>query len=70
MLVPRSNEPTQLWLHAEHFEVIAGDRVAVHAFRRVTPAQSRLTVSVETRDIAEDGVPPPIVFKRRIRRSE
>ena len=32
----------------------------------VTPTQSRLTKSVETRDIAEGGVSLPNVFERRI----
>src|SRR5204863_9464733 len=44
--------------------------MAVDTPHDVTPTQSRLTKSVETRDIAEGGVSLPVVFERRIGRSK
>src|SRR5256886_16050430 len=70
MLVRRLDEPTHLRLYPEHLEIIACDRIAVDTPRRVTPAQSRLTISIKAGDLAEGGVSLPKVFKRRIRCSE
>src|SRR5439155_23291967 len=51
-------------------EIVAGDCMAVDTPHDVAPTQSRLTKSVETRDIAEGGVSLPTVFERGIGRSE
>src|SRR6266404_4823966 len=70
MLVRRLDEPTQLRFHPERLEIIACDRIAVDTPRRVTPAQSRLTISIKAGQLAEGGVSLPKVFKRGIRRSK
>src|SRR6266576_753735 len=70
MLVRRLNESTYLRLHSEQLKIIACDRIAIDTFHRVTPAQSRLTISIKASDLAEGGVSLPIIFKRRIRCSK
>src|SRR5947208_14996299 len=56
MLVRCLDEPTHLWLYPEHLEVIACDCIAVDTPRRVTPAQSRLTISIKACQLAEGGI--------------
>src|SRR5438876_3390785 len=70
MLVLGMDSSSQLRLHSQQIEIVAGDCMAVDTLHDVTPTQSRLTKSVETRDIAEGGVSLPNVFERRIGRSE
>src|ERR1700757_2079911 len=70
MFVRRLDEPAQLWLHPQHFEIIASDRIAGDIFFRVTPAQSPARVSVIAGYLTEGSVALPIVFKRRIGCSE
>src|SRR6266700_6913619 len=70
MLVRCLDEPTHLWLYAEHLEIIACDRIAVDTPRRVTPAHSGLTISIKAGQLAEGGVSLPKVFKRGIRRGK
>src|SRR6266478_4021833 len=66
MLVRRLDEPTHLWLYPEHLEIIACDRIAVDIPRRVTPAQSRLTISIKAGQFAEGGISLPDVPERGI----
>src|SRR6266480_136520 len=70
MLVRRLDESTYLRLHPQQIEIIGCDRIAVDTPRRVTPAQSRLTISIKAGQLAEGGVSLPKVFKRGIRRSK
>src|SRR6266576_2365736 len=69
MLVRRLDESTYLRLHPQQIEIIGCDRIAVDT-PRVTPAQSRLTISIKAGQLAEGGVSLPKVFKRGIRRSK
>src|SRR2546421_4587695 len=66
MLVRRLNEPAQLWLHPQHFEIIASYRIAGDNFFRVPPAQSSARISVIAGYLTEGSVALPIVLKRRI----
>ena len=70
MLVRRVDESSHLRLHSQQIEIIAGDCIAGDIPHRVTPAQSRLTESIEARDIAEGGVSLPKVLERGIRRRQ
>src|SRR5258708_25996184 len=70
MLVRRLDESTYLRLRPQQIEIIGCDRIAVDTPCRVTPAQSRLTISIKAGQLAEGGVSLPKVFKRGIRRSK
>src|SRR6266851_8167798 len=70
MLVLRLEEPSDLRLHPQQIEIIAGDLIAGDTQHRFTPSQSRLRKSVIAGQAAEGGVSSPIVFKRRIRSSK
>src|SRR5258705_8682174 len=63
MLVRRLNEPAQLWLHPQHFEIIASYRIAGDIFFRVPPAQSSARISVIAGYLTEGSVALPIVLK-------
>src|SRR6476660_3595876 len=63
MLVRRLNEPAQLWLHPQHFEIIASYRIAGDNFFRVPPAQSSARISVIAGYLTEGSVALPIVLK-------
>src|SRR5215471_2877799 len=70
MVVRGLDKSSNLRLYAQHFEIIAGDRISIDTFRRVTPAQTRISKAIKGGDPAEGGVSPPIIFKHRIRRGQ
>src|SRR5215471_12326952 len=70
MVVRGLDKSSNLRLYAQHFEIIVGDRVSIDTFRRVTPAQTRISKAIKGGDPAEGGVSPPIIFKHRIRRGQ
>jgi hypothetical protein len=59
MLVRLVDEPSNFRLHPQQIEVIAGDRVTVDTFHRITPPQGRLSKSVKAGHPAESGIPSP-----------
>ena len=65
MLVLRMDQSSHLRLHPQQIEIVAGDRIAGDTLHRVTPAQSRLTKSVEAGEIAEGGVSLPDSLRTR-----
>src|SRR4051794_24060180 len=67
MLVLRMNQSSHLRLHSQQIEIIAGDCIARDIPHGITPAQSRLTVSIEAPDIAKGGVSLLDVPERGIR---
>src|SRR5262249_19232121 len=65
--VLRMNQSSYLRLHSQQIEIIAGHCIAADTPHGITPAQSRLTVSIEAPDIAKGGVSLPDVPERGIR---
>ena len=70
MIIRRVDESTYLRVHSEHLEIITRDRITGDTPCRITPAQSRLTISIKAGDLAKSGVALPIIFKGWIRRGE
>src|SRR5881392_2851822 len=67
MLILRLDQSSYLRLHPQQIEIIAGDCIAGDTPHGITPVQSRLTESVEARDIAKGGVSLLDVPERGIR---
>src|SRR6266404_6067551 len=67
MLVLRMDQSSHLRLHSQQIKIVAGDCIAGDIFHGITPAQSRLTKSIEASDIAKGGVSLLDVPERGIR---
>jgi hypothetical protein len=67
MLVLRMDQSSHSRLHPQQIEIVAGDCIAGDIPDGITPAQSRLTVSIEAPDIAKGGISLLDVPERGIR---